>query len=219
MLNSEEEPNWDAVLDTVFGLLEEARVAQMIDAPINEVTAQFMADRGAPANLTEAAFVESVAAFVAHVYAHAVPVPQALSATQARMEALDLLERCYESSQTRGYDGALLDALRYGDDGMAAVLAALAERLKVQERERHFHWVMASQVIMLPWRSKCRLVERLLDTWGDLLPEDIRALPVKQLGYLCDGLIKDYLLGMRALERVLSCRCSAPESPDIPLPS
>ena len=100
------------------------------------------------------------------------------------------------------------------------MLASLAERLKARERERHFLWVMFSHVVPLPWRAKCRLVERLFERGGACFPEEIRTMPPEQLVYLAGELLRSYASSVRALERAFAPAPGATQkSPDSPLSS
>jgi len=210
MPNCEDNPGVAEVLDSVLVLLDETEIAQRIDGPIDESLVAFISGLHLPEVFTEARFRELVADFVAHLHAEAMPSSHEMTRQQAQSQALHLLDACYKGMQADGYDGALIDALRLGEDGLTSVFVSLANHLKTEERQKYFRWVMATHIEPLSWQKKCQLVEAMLRRWGWCFPEEVRGMPVEQLAYLYADLIRESLSAIGGLDQICATRPEAP---------
>jgi len=150
-------PQADNTLERILALLDEARVRNEIDEPIDAAVAAF------ESSASRRRFHQVISGFVQHIYRHGVEPHQELSSTQASAEAIALLERGYSGAQARGYDAALLDAVNPRHNGIEVILAQLAEIIKDNERRQYTHWVFASCLGRLAWSERCRVAGLLLD--------------------------------------------------------
>lgn len=137
--------------------LDQRRIAEDIDQPIDHALATFRFDWQIPTSISQ--FHGVSGALVAHVYAHGLIAGRVLSPTQAAAEALELLEIGYQGTHAPGYDGAVLDALTPRGSGIDAVLARLAEIVKVRQRHRHRQRTLIRYLDPLNWPLRCAVVD------------------------------------------------------------
>jgi len=108
MMNSKNRHEAEAIIKGVFELIDEGCLHHRIDEPIEEAFKNFGYEETAPA--THKIFIQITGDFVRHIYEHGFRPRQITSVSQARAEALAILESGYESLGARGYEAAILDA-------------------------------------------------------------------------------------------------------------
>ena len=164
---------------TQFELIDEDYLYRLIDKPIEEAVVDFTFDRKAP--LTHQAFIRIIGDFVHHINKNGSRLRQKLSVTQARAEAVAILEAGYQGSHASGYDAAFLDVLNPKLDGYEFVLSQIAEIIKGMSRQRHIKWVYSSRIAPLDWPTRYRIAEILLKHWRPFLPLNISQCSPAQL--------------------------------------
>lgn len=166
-------------LERILALLDETRVRNEIDEPIDAAVAAFGFEE--EPSVSHRRFHQIVSGFVQHVYRHGVAPHQELSSAQASAEAIALLEGSYRGAQARGYDAALLDAVNPRHSGTDVVLAQLAEIIKDNERRKYTHWVFATSLGGLAWSDRCRVAEHLLNRLQPFLTPQLQRCIAAQL--------------------------------------
>ena len=78
------------IIEQVFKLIDEKYLYQFIDQRIEEAAVEFEFDRNAPT--THQTFIRIIGDFVHHIYKNGLCIRQTLSVTQARAEAMAILE-------------------------------------------------------------------------------------------------------------------------------
>ena len=184
-------PQADNTLERILALLDEARVRNEVDEPIDAAVATFSFEEVQAASHRR--FHQVISGFVQHVYRHGVEPHQELSSAQASAEAIALLERGYCGAQGRGYDAALVDAASLRHDGLSLVLAQLAEIIKDDERRKYTHWVFAASLDPLAWSDRCRIAELLLDRLRPFLTPQLQRCVAVQLVDELPALITTHL--------------------------
>ena len=179
MTSSDSKARPEKVLDTLLDALSQDRVSAEVDEWIDHAVSSFEFPTKDPES--QQAFLDILGRFVAHVYKHGLSLPQALNPSQARAEALRLLEEGYMGQHASGYGAALLDALTTRQAGVSVVLHSLGEILKELERRKYAQWVFTSHVDPLDWHATCRLVEVVLERCQPYLPPGILDCPPAQL--------------------------------------
>ena len=193
MPNCDEGEEADSILDAVLSLLDEQRLKESIDLPIERALATFDWSIQAGDSSMEQEFLRTVAEFSTHMYKQGLPLPQTLSPAQATGEAIELLERTRAGLGGIGYDDALLDFIYRGKEGLEMVLAEMTATLKAMERQKYFRWIMASYLDHLEWKTKCSVVKALLARWCVFLPQGVADCPGEQVVYLYAALIRDHI--------------------------
>jgi hypothetical protein len=94
--------------------------------------------------------------------------------SEALTEAINLLERYYDSHGTKGYDAAYLDAIDTFGAGIVAVLTQLGEAMKQQQLFRLIEWHATNLINPTDWPLQKQIVTHLIKLLGDSLPEVIR---------------------------------------------
>jgi len=159
------------ILERIFFLLEETKVRREIEDPIDEILTSVEITSQPSVSLDE--FHQAIADFIRKTYRYGLRLSRELSLSQARSEAICLLEQLYQGSHSKGYEAALLDLTNPELDGLNVVLAVLAEGIKVRERERYIRWVFASQLDPSDWQTKCEIAELMIDRLRPFLHEEL----------------------------------------------
>jgi hypothetical protein len=129
--------------------------------------------------------LDRVSDFVQHLHARAFPQGRQYSSSQARDEAVALLEQAYHGAFATGHEAALADATKPAYAGLAQVLLAVAQIVKTRERSRYIRWILARHIDPSDWRMNCALAQVLLDRCRGRLPARLQSC---QPEYLVDDL-------------------------------
>ena len=175
MTNFRDKKRAVAVIEEVLELTDEEYLQRLIDKPVEKVFASFEFDRNA--RVSHYYFMDVVGDFVRRIYLDGLGVSQNLSRSQARAEALIIIERAYQSQDVQGYYAALAEAF----NGIESVLARIAEFIITRTRERHIRWVHSSRIDPFDWPTRCLIAEILIERWGPFLPPGIRSCNSAQL--------------------------------------
>lgn len=175
MTNFRDKKRAVAVIEKVLELTDEEYLQRLIDKPVEKVFASFEFDRNA--RVSHYYFMDVVGDFVRRIYLDGLGASRNLSRSQARAEALIIIERAYQSQDVQGYYAALAEAF----NGIESVLARIAEFIITRTRERHIRWVHSSRIDPFDWPTRCLIAEILIERWGPFLPPDIRSCNSAQL--------------------------------------
>lgn len=167
------------IIEQVFKLIDEDYLYQYIGQRIEEATADFKFDTEAP--VTCRTFIHIIGDFVHHIYKNGLCIQQILSVSQARAEAMAILEEYYLGPHDRGYYAAFLDTSESRLDGHKFIITQIAEIVKTLAREKHLKWVYLSKIAPLDWVARCQIAEILLTQWRPFLPLTLRQCPPDQL--------------------------------------
>ena len=143
MTNSEQNLSSEKILDTIIDLLNGERMTREIDEPIDLTVKAFQIKTKLP--LSHSDFNRVIAEFVRRIYQKGLRITRHLSDQEALAEAVSLLENYYQGIDSRGYDGALLDATGNDQESLGYVLSQLAESIKAVERKKYVQWVFSAQ--------------------------------------------------------------------------
>jgi hypothetical protein len=192
----------ERTIDEVFDLLSEEHLIRSIDEPIEGAAASFDFHVSVP--VTPEIFATCTGDFVDHVYRHGLSVPRIMSTIQAHAEALQILERGYQSAQGGGYNIALLDALNPEHNGLEVVLGQMTQLITAMARTRHVRWVFASSIESADWASRILMTEVLLKRWGLFLSESIMNCAPAQLADYLPELINLLISTDRMVNKMLT---------------
>lgn len=168
-------------------LLDEARLAAVIDEPIDRVAEAFQHECVGVTSVAD--LHEVVGRFVQRLHAEALPGKRTLSESQALGEAIALLERNYAGQGANGYFEAVLDARDESGAGIGLVLSKMADAMKVQGRALYVRWLIARHVDPTDWELKCSLAALLVEQCSLSLPPQLQACPCEQLADLAIDLL------------------------------
>lgn len=160
------------LLDRLSSLLDEDRMARLIDAPIDQVVREYGFPEDTPFSMH--LFHRTLADFLRQISRRGMRLPRRLTVSQARDEAVCLLEQAYEGTHCRGYEAAVLDAADPMQSGIRLVLARLADALKARERMRYLRWVARRHIDPADWQTKCAMAKILLLRCRRWLPAELR---------------------------------------------
>ncbi|PKN62634.1 MAG: hypothetical protein CVU57_23585 [Deltaproteobacteria bacterium HGW-Deltaproteobacteria-15] len=191
MTNSDRSPREEAILDTVFELLQEENLSRFIDEPIDDAFQAFQIETAEP--LSHLNFNTIISRFFYELNAKAICPRRHLSETESLAEAVFLLEKYYKGVHTRGYDGAWMDASSSEGEGIGQVLFQLANTMKQIERDKYIKWVLLSNIDQHDWKMKVRLVSKYLQRYGEDLPPQLAGMDPFQLIESLPGLIDTVL--------------------------
>jgi hypothetical protein len=168
-----------SVIETLISEIDEYVLFEKIDAPLNRCFESFSIDQ--PKNLTHKQFNAVITAFYQHLNLHGLTNPRRLSSSEAFSEVLWILERHYRGPETTGYDGAFLDALNQGQEGLRLTVERILQIIKSEQRKHYISWVIQSTIDPSDWNAKKKLVEDLIYSYGHLLHPDVKKLTAAQL--------------------------------------
>ena len=156
------------IIDTITELLDEHRLAQEIDHPIEEALATFQYE--AENSPTKDQFHNIVARFIQTVYAHNLGKPPL---SDHLSHAIAVLENQYQGLYARGYAAARIEANNARQGGMDAVLQRLAESIKASERAKYVRAVLVRYLNPADWETRCEIARVLLEYCRPFLPEEM----------------------------------------------
>jgi hypothetical protein len=160
MRSSDLEKQAAATLATALERLEEDHIHRTIDEPLEQAVRGFA--RPPDTSFSYRHFLDVLAVFVQHMYAHGLRLPRELSPDQALAEAIHLLRFGYPDAHGDGYDAALVDAANPTHDGMGVVLDALAAAFTTRERQEYEYWAWATTVGSAAWPVRVHIAAILL---------------------------------------------------------
>ena len=200
MTNSEQNLSSEKTLDTIINLLDEGRLARAIDEPIDLTVKAFQQKVKVP--LSHSDFNRVIAEFVSGIYQKGLRLPRHLSDQEALAEAVSLLEKHYQGIDSRGYDGALLDATVNDQEGLQCVLSQLAESIKAAERKKYVRWVFFSIIDQSDLKARRRITATYLTKYKDFLSPAIREMDSAWLADHFQGLIFNLVSTQSLLKQV-----------------
>ena len=124
--------------------------------------------------LSHSDFNRVIADFVSGIYQKGLRLPRHLSGQEALTEAVSLLEKYYQGIDSKGYDGALLDAAGNDQEGLGYVLSQLAESIKTVERDKYVRWVFADTIDQSDWEALRRIAATYLTKYRFFLSPELR---------------------------------------------
>lgn len=179
------------ILDQMAEMLDPVCTARQIDEPIDRAAMEFEYSEGeAPAHRH---FLDTVARFLIHLYAQAFPHGRQLSLSQARDEAVALLEQGYQGAFSSGYNEALLDTADPSHPGLEAVLLKVAELVRARQRQMYVRWATARYIDPADWGMKWAVASLLLDRCRPWLPDRLQDCPPAQFADYIPDLLPLYL--------------------------
>ena len=187
-------------LERILARLDETRVRNEIDEPIDAAAARYSPKEAQP--VSHRRFHQAIGGLVQHLRRHGLQPPQELTSAQACAEAIALLEKGYCGARARGYDAALVDAGNPRHDGIRLVVSQLAEIIKEDERRKYTRWIFASVLGPLAWSDRCRVAELLLDRLRPFLTPQLRRCVAAQLVDEIPSLIATHLSNDALLRHV-----------------
>jgi hypothetical protein len=200
MKNSEQNPSSEKILATIINLLNEERVVREIDEPIDMTVKAFRLKVKVP--LSHSDFNRVIAGFVRNIYQKGLRLSRHLSNQEALTEAVSLLEKYYQGIDSRGYDGALLDARGNDQEGLEYVLSQLAESIKAVERKKYVQWIFSSIVDQSDWEARRRIAATYLIQYKDILSPELRDMDPAWLADHFQGLILNLVSTQSFLRQV-----------------
>jgi len=176
-------------LEVILQLLDESHFRRVIDLPIDQAAASYPSSDFDPRCSSLTAFVDCVSGLVAHLCRSALSPPKILTGSQAREEAIHLLDTFYDGRGERGYETAYVDCLDAGRIGMEMLFLHIAGTMKSSQRRRYVQWIFTTRIRSQSWRFKRNLVAACINQYGGMLPETIRKCSPERLVPICHKLV------------------------------
>ena len=179
MTNSEAKENALKLIDEILELINEETIRNFIDEPIEKALNSFNFEVKDP--VTYKKFINFTGSFVRVFYEHIPWCLQKPSHGQACAEAMHIMEAGYQSSHTRGFYAAFLDARNPLINGLEFVQLQISEIIKARLKMKYTRWVYVTRIECADWITRCSIVEILFARWKPFLPSDILMCPPAQL--------------------------------------
>lgn len=181
------------IIEAITAKLDDDLLKCRFDDPIGAVVRQFDCRGEYP--LDHTAFNETIARFVAQVYARGLRGPTTLIDPLA--EAISLLDDGYQSgAYGPGYVAAMLDANDEAEEGVRGVVMTLGELIKDREKGRYVKSVFTHHLPVGDWHLRCEIVRTLLEDYQAVIPQRlsqcapaqlVEQIPPMMYGYLRTG--------------------------------
>jgi len=163
-----------AIIAAILADLDEDRIKQRIDEPVDAVVGRFSGHGGR--TVTSEVFHIVVAGLLQRIYIEVLNKP--MRKTDALGEALDLLDRHYQSPvYGRGYVAARLDACDPAHGGLQDVILSLAEIVKADGRQKYVQGAFCRHLAGIDWDVRCQIVRLLLEQDVPFVPERLSGHP------------------------------------------
>ncbi len=165
-------------IDRISSLLDEANIARRIDEPVEQAVATFQCEVETPQSYMH--FLDITADFTEHLFRCAPICARLLTPSQARDEAVALVNLAYRRLSTVPYKAALCDAFDQATPeeipgaGMKTVLALVGEAFKDHCRESYCSSVFTRHIDTCDWQTRCEIVRALLEQYVEYLPSSPR---------------------------------------------
>jgi hypothetical protein len=112
-----------------------------------------------------------IADFIQHIYKNGLLQAKLLCHKTAIEEAIDLLERYYDSQGARGYDTAYLDALEDSGGGVDSVLRQISEILKGVEISKWINSYFVSVIDPLDKDQHLEIIKTIFGNYPSHFPK------------------------------------------------
>jgi hypothetical protein len=180
-------PQMNDILENILDTLSEDKMQEIIDDPIDQAVNSFSYPLETVNNHRE--FNRTMGAFVLHLYKHGLRASRNLTDPEAREEAIWFLEQNYSEEKTKGYDGALLNALSDNPSGISGVLGKIAQAFKDRERNNYSFWVLTSNIDPSDWQLRIQLTQEYLQQYGWQLPPEVQTYQISQIANHLEDLL------------------------------
>jgi hypothetical protein len=199
MMNS---VNTEKILNEILQLLDEDTIKRHIEEPIQNAASKFILEKKTP--LTFYQFIQTIGKFIQHIYGTGFPIPIKLTDTQAKTEALVLLEEGYQTPYAHGFCAAYLDTLNSEPDGIEYIISQIAELIIHKKKTQYIQWAYCSQIDPKNWQLKNRIAKTIFDQWEKFFPDSLRQCPPEQLSNNIPELINIILSSDQIIRNIYS---------------
>jgi hypothetical protein len=162
------------ILKKIFESLNNEVLFEQIDHPLDMAMETFVHQE--PALITHKNFNTLITKFYQHLNIHC--FKKDLCDSEAFKEVSWLIEVHYRGDDSKGYDGAYYDAVNEGYD---LFLARLINIFKSIERDKYVNWVIHSNIDPTDWTLMKKMVEEIFESYGELLPAELKRFSPAQL--------------------------------------
>ena len=190
------------LLEEVTRLLSEDYLRATCDESFQKAVNTFQWPESPP--LDQAVFLDTLGSFVSHVYAHAWSPKQKLAPSQARAEAVRLLQGHYQGQTASGYEAAYLDARHSTFAGLEFVLAQLGQILADKARKQRVRWVLHEHLNCLPWSLKRQMASEMMKRWRIIAPQSLHQTNPSQMADHCADLLMAQIASESQASEMLS---------------
>ena len=193
------------VLHRLLNLLDDTRLKQAIDEPIDAAVAQFVLPEAS--SLSPARFNDLVTGFMQHIYTNGVRFSRKLSSAEAFSEAFHILNSLYGGQPALGYDIAAALAEQAGSEAARDILASVAGAVKQRERALLRHWAYTTEVHSLSWEAKCELARACLEHSAGCIRKSLTAADSAELAEDVVDLVELHLAANQAVQQAFGPAC------------
>ena len=195
-------------IERIISEIDETRLKQLFDDPIDAVLEQFNCRPDYPVNHRQ--FNRIIAEFVEKMYTNA--LKKLWEGPDVLTVAIELLEEYYQGLYSTGYTAALMDVNDSENGGIYVVLAGLAEAIKTVHRRAYVQHIFAFNMSPNDWLLQHKIAGILLERYNSHLPPSLKNAAVSQIISQIPAIIQIYTVGVSAFERVSDLYREAPET-------
>ncbi|MFW6061988.1 MAG: hypothetical protein ACOC93_04190 [Planctomycetota bacterium] len=142
-------------------------------------------------------FEETVTSFYLHLLRHCYRTPATVSREEAAPEAHHLVSRAYE--REGGWEAALAEATSATNGGLRAVLDAMADQFKRDQRRKQIEMQLRRHLDGESWSGRVALVAAIQEALGPAVGGSLSDKQPEELAARCDDLLRRYVAWLDAL--------------------
>jgi len=188
-------------VEAITAKLDQTLIKSRFDEPIDKAVRQFTHKASCP--VTHNQFHKVITEFVVHIYDKGLNARWMLSG-EPLGQAINLLEKHYNSTYGRGYTAAAMDAGEIQEGGIDVVLNQLAGIIKDIERQKYVKGVFSINIDPTDWHLKCEIANILLEDYKHFLPKHLLECEPWELVNQIPTIMYRYICSDSALLEILS---------------
>ncbi|MCP4612947.1 MAG: hypothetical protein GY845_30000 [Planctomycetes bacterium] len=201
MMNFDAKKRAREKVEVITAKLDHSLIMSQFDRPIDDAARQFTHATSFP--ITHRTFHKVIAEFVVQIYDKGLKA-RWMASGEPLSQAIDLLEKHYNSVYGRGYIAAALDANDAEEGGIEVVLNRLAEIIKEIERLKHIQAVFIVNIDPIDWHLKCEIVRILFENYKPFLPKHLLQCKPWELANEIPSIMYRYICSDTTLQQILS---------------
>ena len=189
----------ESILERIFAELDESRIADTIDVPVERAAMTFGLVAGSAYSHRQ--FHRIMGELARHLFLHGQRFPQDIPLDQAKGEAIRLLQHAYRDGGVDGYIAAYLDA-QDPEFGIETVIARMIETFRAIKKQDYMDAVFSAHVLPRDWDARRRIVALLFELWSEVLPQYIADRAPDELADDIRGIVEIVLNQRSAARRI-----------------
>ena len=176
-------------LDDIINQINERLLSDSIENSVDEVLKNFKVN---PSEVTSHKDFNSIIALLfQELFRHNPGYTRVHSESEALGEAIMLLENHYQTDKSKGYEGALFEAITKQQRGIIFVIERIAEIYKQKEHEKDITSIIKKSIDPTDWYLVKELIEEMVKNYHRWIrPEFLEFNPIELIPHYKELIIE-----------------------------